>query len=240
MKTLLTLCLLIWFMPSVATEKKPPPHHSNPTADATAEAVSLQAQKQLQLQGQHQGQSSNAEAYGGSGGIATANVEAGALQFTDESNTNVDINQGDTILNQKTDNKQRRQAPSVFSPSINPTAPCIVTGSAGVSAPGFGLGLGGGKQDKECTLRETARMFAEMGQVSFALQMLCASQAVERAGLEGVCPTDHVPEPPDPPILVTVENDCCKDGERLERCERQCKGGPKGPPPPPDEMLKDE
>ena len=62
--------------------------------------------------------------------------------------------------------------------------------------------MGGGKQDKECTLRETARMFAEMGQLAFALQLLCTSETVKRSKLDG-CPTSD---------------------QRLVRCEKNCAG----------------
>ncbi len=81
----------------------------------------------------------------------------------------------------------KRNAPSVHAPSIHPTAPCIVTGGFGLSFPGGGGSLGGGKLDKGCEERETARMLAEMGAIDLSLAILCKSNAVERTVGEEEC-----------------------------------------------------
>jgi len=89
------------------------------------------------------------------------------------------LNSADTITsNVNTDYK--RNAPALYVPSIHPTAPCIVTGGFGLSFPGGGGSLGGGKLDKGCEEREVARMFAEIGAVDLTLGILCNSEAVDR------------------------------------------------------------
>ena len=89
------------------------------------------------------------------------------------------LNSADTITsNVNTDYK--RNAPTLYVPSIHPTAPCIVTGGFGLSFPGGGGSLGGGKLDKGCEEREVARMFAEIGAIDLTLGILCDSDAVDR------------------------------------------------------------
>ena len=60
------------------------------------------------------------------------------------------------------------------------TAPCIVGVNVGASVVGFGAGFGGGKEDEECSLRETARLAAAMNQPTIALALLCSSKVVEK------------------------------------------------------------
>lgn len=92
-----------------------------------------------------------------------------------------------------TEGQKYRNSPTLFAPYSVPTSPCRVAASGGVSILGGAIAAGGSKEDKECTLRETARMFADFGEVNFALSLLCASLAVEREGLFDSCPQVSTP-----------------------------------------------
>lgn len=112
---------------------------------------------------------------------------------------------GDAIVTVLTEGQKYRNSPTLFAPYSVPTSPCRVAASGGVSILGGAIAAGGSKEDKECTLRETARMFADFGEVNFALSLLCASLAVEREGLFDSCP--QVPtamQPPHSPLDVPV------------------------------------
>ncbi len=65
-------------------------------------------------------------------------------------------------------------------PVIMSVSPCRVPVSAGLGIPGFNGGAGTAVEDHECTLRQTAQLFAEMGLPGMGLWMLCRSQAVAR------------------------------------------------------------
>jgi vacuolar-type H+-ATPase subunit B/Vma2 len=60
--------------------------------------------------------------------------------------------------------------------NVAPTAPCIVAFTGGLSLAGGAIGFGGGKEDINCSLRETARSFAGLGLTSDAIAVLCASE----------------------------------------------------------------
>ena len=79
-----------------------------------------------------------------------------------------------------------KSVPSVFAPGAYPTAPCRIAASGGVGLLGVGVSGGGSKEDKECTRRETARMFWAFGQPEAALTLLCASK-VAKAELADQC-----------------------------------------------------
>jgi hypothetical protein len=74
------------------------------------------------------------------------------------------------------DNVTIKNVPAVFAPNTYPTAPCRVSGSGGFAIAGFGASGGGSREDKECTRRETARMFWSFGQQEAALTLLCLSE----------------------------------------------------------------
>jgi hypothetical protein len=78
---------------------------------------------------------------------------------------------------------QVRQTPMAYAPDSFPTAPCFKSFSAGASSPFFGAALGGGKIDKGCDSRETARSFALMHNFTAAAKILCSTNAAKRAKL---------------------------------------------------------
>lgn len=177
---------------------------SDPTTVSTAAAEAGAAA----VSGSHS--ASGAVASGGSaeasGGAATATGVGG------DANASGGSASSDNSVSVET--KARRQAPSVFAPAALPTAPCVVATSGGLSVPGGGLSLGRGRIDPECTLRETARMFDAFGEPEFALELLCASEAVRESGL-----ADRCPRQPRGEVTVIVPADCSESDEKLKRCE---------------------
>jgi len=78
---------------------------------------------------------------------------------------------------------EQRQTPMAYAPDALPTAPCFKTYSAGASSPFFGAALGGGRIDKGCDARETARSFALLHNFTAAAKILCSTDAAKRAKL---------------------------------------------------------
>jgi hypothetical protein len=83
-------------------------------------------------------------------------------------------------------------APAIFAPAMSPTAPCMAIMSGGVSVVGFGLTLGGGLEDKECTRREFARVLAQMGHADAGLAMLCGNAEVRATSPQLCARSDYV------------------------------------------------
>jgi len=106
------------------------------------------------------------------------------------------ISGGNTLQGGNTSYQDQKQAPSVFAPSIAPTAPCMGGTSAGGSGTGFGLSFGTSWTDDECNTRETARIFHSMGLMSDALAVICSSayaaSAPSCAGKERPCHDDEI------------------------------------------------
>lgn len=86
----------------------------------------------------------------------------------------VNVTTNDAGLSLVIENEE--QAPSMFSPSVYPTAPCINSGSFAGSSKGFGISFGGGKELDGCVNRELIRLAAQMGRVDHALFMLCSQE----------------------------------------------------------------
>lgn len=128
-----------------------------------------QKQHQSQSQGQSQTATGGSVGYVGSDSTSSAdNSQANVQSYTGEYSTTYN---------------QVRQAPLAYAPDAYPTAPCRVSGSAGVSAPIGGLSLGGSKLDTECDLKETARAFALIHNFDAASRILCETKGAKRAHL---------------------------------------------------------
>ncbi len=91
------------------------------------------------------------------------------------------------------------QAPAVSAPSVYTSAPCFVGISGGVSVAGFGASGGSGIEDKNCTLRETARLLHGIGQKTAAVKVMCNDPlAAEALGpmkcppRQGACHDDEI------------------------------------------------
>jgi hypothetical protein len=79
--------------------------------------------------------------------------------------------------------------------------------SGGLSVVGFGLSLGGGLEDKECTRREFARVLAQMGFSDAGLAMLCGNDEVRRTSPQLCSRSDYTSGRPEtyvgsePPVM---------------------------------------
>ena len=119
-----------------------------------------------------------------SGSTATSTSVAGASsnQTQGQGQSQSADNAGNaqsTTFNQN----QVRQAPMAYAPDAFPSAPCRVAGSAGLSAPIGGISLGGSKLDKDCSRRETARSFMNLGLPDAACKILLSTKDAKEAGL---------------------------------------------------------
>lgn len=88
---------------------------------------------------------------------------------------------GNTFQGGSTSYKEERQVPVVIAPSINPTASCMGSSSAGGAGTGFGLSLGTSWTDDDCNYRVTADMMHGWGLKADALAVLCSSKFAQPA-----------------------------------------------------------
>ena len=97
-----------------------------------------------------------------------------------------------------------KTVPNVYAPPVGVTAPCIVGISGGVSIIGFGVSGGSGKEDKECTNRENARMLNAFGETKGAVALLCQNGNVYKA-MRDRCDLALAKEQPDTLALASVQ-----------------------------------
>lgn len=129
-------------------------------------------------------QSGNATTFNldGAGGTAESSSVLSATTSSEsvaESNASIGAqqsNQSVTIVNP--DDIRIRNVVSPDTPNSYPTSPCRIGVSAGLALVGGSLSGGGSVEDKECTLRETARSFKELGVPQMGLYLLCTQSAV--------------------------------------------------------------
>jgi hypothetical protein len=93
------------------------------------------------------------------------------------SNSNNNGNTQVTEFNSPSDLKIRNVV-SPGTPNSYPTSPCRIARSGGLSFPGGALSGGGSIEDVECTLRETARSFKDLGVPEMGLYILCQNSTV--------------------------------------------------------------
>lgn len=75
-----------------------------------------------------------------------------------------------------------RIASSAYAPSMSPSAMCLGVASGGAQGVGFGLSLGKSYESKQCNQRELARMFAQMGRMDSAMEVLCSIDGSDVVG----------------------------------------------------------
>ncbi len=117
------------------------------------------------------------EVYGGEGGEAYSSSSSDASAESDSVSTaNADTNV--TINETRPRHTTVRNVASPDTPNPYPTSPCRIGVSAGVSVAGFAGSGGGSVEDTECTLRETARSFKDLGVPEVGLILLCQNSVV--------------------------------------------------------------
>lgn len=104
---------------------------------------------------------------------SSAQAQAGAIAGA--------ISGGNTFQGGSTSYREERQVPIVIAPSINPTASCMGSTSAGAAGSTFGLSLGSSWTDDDCNFRVTADMLHGWGLKDDALAVLCSSKYAQPA-----------------------------------------------------------
>ena len=123
-----------------------------------------QEQEQAQEQNQAQEQTANGGAANATGGNNALTINGAA----------------------RPDDITIRNTAAANMPNLTATSPCVVSWSGGLGIAGANLGGGKTKIDPECNIRETARTFAGLGEISQALIIACTSE-VARAALGDAC-----------------------------------------------------
>jgi hypothetical protein len=144
-----------------------------------------QTQGQGQTQGQSQNANSQARAASASNSLSSSISRGGNATAT--GGTTVSNAQGGQGGNSSSggnsydsNESTPRQTPPAFAGNVEPTASCKNARNGGASAPIAGLSFGWSTSDDECDLRETARMFYQLGQTQLAVALLCQSKAAKR------------------------------------------------------------
>ncbi len=86
-----------------------------------------------------------------------------------------------------------RATPDAYAPTMNATAPCRISVSAGVSVIGLGASGGGSVEDDQCNLRETARLLSGIGQPAAAARVMCNDPRAALALGREICPPRQRP-----------------------------------------------
>lgn len=125
----------------------------------------------------------------------------------------------------------------VTAPNIFSSNPCVVSVSGAMTVMGFGMALGAGVEDRDCTRRANAALLAQMGLARAAAEVLCHNSEIRASmAVAGVpCAADRpantiMPNPPAPsssnasgapsPTLVRARPDWCDTASVAERRAR--------------------
>jgi hypothetical protein len=125
------------------------------------------------------GQGGSATAQGGSalaaGGSASSTAAGGYAQGGNA--TGGAASNAGNSQSLSTSYEYPRQTPMAMAGFVQPTIPCATARNAGASSPVVGLAFGFSTDDKECDLREDARLFYAFGQPELAVRLLCKDAA---------------------------------------------------------------
>lgn len=194
--------IAILFAGTVLAHEPPPPLKNTPSSTSQAHADSsarshssshsASSAHQEQTQSQTQSSTQTTNAAGGEGGSVTQNYAT--------------------------------NTPDVLPPSNYPTVPCFRPASGGLSVKGFGIGGGAGALDEAClkreadrSKRETAQMFAALGDRVAAHAVLCATNdAREVFG-------DKCPAAVDPPAPTCTPSDAATKQDVNEAVDKAFK-----------------
>jgi hypothetical protein len=123
-----------------------------------------------QQQGQQQGQTATA-----TGGTSMA--AGGASNATNTATTGNEANQQSSV----TSYQDTRQTAPAVSPQQFHTSPCIKSWGGAAQTGWAGLGLGGGKVDKGCDIRETAEQFRNAGSMLAFCKLMIQEPSAQKA-----------------------------------------------------------
>ena len=116
--------------------------------------------------------SASQTAQGGAGGSSDATGGTASSQGGSATQTQQASNAGNA-QSISTAYSYPRQTPMAMAGFVQPTIPCATARNAGASNPVVGLAFGFSGHDKECDLREDARLFYAFGQPELAVRLLC-------------------------------------------------------------------
>jgi len=77
--------------------------------------------------------------------------------------------------------RDRLRVPDANAPAIWSNNPCVVALSGGVAVAGFGMSIGAGIEDRDCTRRANAQHLIAMGEAAAAREVLCQNAEVRAA-----------------------------------------------------------
>ena len=216
------------------------PQAAGTTSKARASANQRQRQNQQQRQRQSQvAKGGNATAAGGAGGTATVGSVAGgsvgdvaggaggmggSTGPISNDSTSAASNQGNSQSTQFQGDSYPRQTPAALAGFVQPTSTCTAARNGGASSPVAGISFGVSTKDEECDLRETARMFFEMGQAKLGVELLCKSKAAGRLHECGYVDPPEVKIVAPPPTAVAPPASEFVTKEEFNRFVRQALG----------------
>lgn len=179
---------------ALATGKPQPPAKPAPVSHATATAQ------------QHQTATSAADQQQtATGGAASATQTQSAASNQSQTASNAGNQQVSSY-------DYERQTAQAYAPAIAPTTVCATVRSGGISTAVLGVAGGTSGIDPQCEIRETARIFGELGYRETAALIACSTIAAARAFNGRKCPLD--PEPVKPVQVEIAVSDV-----RTERAE---------------------
>jgi len=163
------------------------------------------SQKQKQKQSQTQNQSSN-NSNNNSNQNSNQNTNNNSSNSTSSSTSNASNGGQQNAQETNIVTNVPRQVASAIAPETLPTSPCFKTYSGAGQTGTLGLSFGGGKVDKGCDDRETARLFAVAGNRLAFAKIMCQTPAAKRAKLTLSDCLQAVPAPPAPQPASVVPN----------------------------------
>lgn len=179
-----------------------------PPDPPSSQATAAQTQGQGQSQAAYGG-ASQATATGGTGG-AGGNAQGGTASQTQTaaaSATNSaqggDASNAGNAQSVSESTNYPRQTPMAMAGFVQPTIPCATARNGGASSPVVGLAFGFSGHDKECDLREDARLLFAFGRPDLAVALLCKD--AERFGLKDCAPVTAAAPKADPRYVTREE-----------------------------------
>ncbi len=196
--TFAALLLASVSLPAHATRQEPPRQTGNTTATAGAIAGAAASNR-----------TSVRTTTTATGGNARSSAAGGAASATGSQTVTVTQGGGGAASGTQT----IRSAPDVAAPAIWSNNPCVVSASGGVTGLGWGVAIGAGIEDPDCTRRANAQHLAAMGEREAAREVLCGSREVRAA-------------------FARIGRPCAEDAARVQSV--RATATPNGDPVPPN------
>lgn len=208
-RIILATALSLLAMPAMAQTAN---NHSSIGSDTGNQGVILKNSSDYNTIGLGRGGEGGAGGSGGAGGLGGSATANGG---------NVTVSNGGVVL------KRKPSAPAPTAPSIYSSAECNNAGSAAVTAPGFGVALGGTAESVGCNARQNFNVFQASGMQNAAYASMCMGtneqrRAVEAQGVDCTQLTNGYVAPHEQQQVIS-DADCvfAQDDHRLWRITQQ-------------------